>query len=135
MQQYFGADGYLEISKRAYEARVQLEAGIRAIEGLAVRGNPETTLVAFGADLAVPEKERIDIYAVGDHLWANGGSNGGSDGGWYCDRQTPPDSLHCTVNAVHHGVIPQFVESLHEALVAVRGSNVLGDRTRAYGTI
>ena len=131
MQQYFGADGYLEITKRAYDARVQLEAGIRATEGLGVRGNPETTLIAFGADLALPESDRIDIYAVGDHLWANGGASGG----WYCDRQTPPDSLHCTVNAVHHGVIPEFLHALTESVVAVRANQASGDRTRAYGTL
>lgn len=127
MQQYFGADGYLEITKRAYEARVELEAGIRAIDGLAVRGNPQATLVAFGADLAIPEADRIDIYAVGDDLWAAGG--------WYCDRQSPPDSLHCTVNAVHSGIIPEFLGALKESLAAVRATQTVGDRTRAYGTL
>jgi sphinganine-1-phosphate aldolase len=137
MQQYFGADGYLEITKRAYEARVQLEAGIEAIEGLAVRGKPETTLIAFGADLALPENERIDIYAVGDYLWASGdvGSGLGTGGGWYCDRQTPPDSLHCTVNAAHHGVIPEFLIALNTAIAAVRANATVGDRTKAYGTL
>jgi sphinganine-1-phosphate aldolase len=127
MQQYFGADGYLEITKRAYEARVKLEAGIRVIDGLAVRGNPQATLVAFGADLTIPEADRVDIYAVGDHLWANDG--------WYCDRQTPPDSLHCTVNAVHHDVINEFLDALTTSLAAVRASKAAGDRTRAYGTL
>ncbi len=141
MQQYFGADGYLEITKRAYDARVELEAGIRSIEGLAVRGKPETTLIAFGADIGLPENERIDVYAVGDHLWANGGlsdgsSSGSSSGGWYCDRQTPPDSLHCTVNAAHHGIIPEFLSALNSSVGAVRANtSAAGDRTRAYGTV
>ncbi len=95
VMQHLGEDGYTRLTREAFAARQRIQAGIAAIDGLAVRGTPETTLVAFGADLVVPVDERIDIYAVGDRIW--------SDDGWFCDRQTPPDSLHCTVNAVHAG--------------------------------
>lgn len=126
MQQYFGVDGYTELARKAYNARVALQNAIKAIDGLSVRGEPDATLLAFGSDLALPENERIDIYAVGDHLWDRLG--------WYCDRQTPPDSLHCTVNAVHATVIDEFVTALRASVDHVRSSSASGDRTRAYAT-
>ena len=124
---YFGEEGYLRITKEAFETRCTIEAGINAIDGLAVRAKPETTLVAFGADLTAPVEDRVDIYAVGDHLWANGG--------WYADRQTPPDSLHCTVNASHTDSVDEFLNAVQHAVTAVRKSDASGDRTRAYGTV
>ncbi|MBA3288712.1 MAG: hypothetical protein H0U21_11940 [Acidimicrobiia bacterium] len=53
-------------------------------------------LVAFGA----ADDTRLDIFAVADALWRQG---------WYLDRQSPPPSLHCTVNAVHDGRIDDFL--------------------------
>ncbi len=127
VMQYFGEEGYLRLSREAFETRAKIEAAINGIDGLAVRGKPETTLVAFGADLTLPEEERVDIYAVGDHLWANGG--------WYADRQTPPDSLHCTVNASHPAAADDFVAAVAKGVAQVRGNGQAGDRTRAYGTV
>jgi sphinganine-1-phosphate aldolase len=126
MQRHLGAAGYTALARTAYDARVRIEAAIREVPGLAVRGAPDTTLVAFGADLSLPAEERVDIYAVGDRLWA--------DGGWYCDRQGPPDSLHCTVNAVHGAVVDDFLAALTDAVAYVRSEGTAGDRTRAYAT-
>jgi sphinganine-1-phosphate aldolase len=129
VMQHLGQDGYLRVTAAAFDACRRIEAGLAGIDGLAIRGTPETTLVAFGADLALPLGDQIDMYAVGDRLWSNGG--------WFCDRQTPPDSLHCTVNAVHSTVVDEFVGAVAEAVDFVRGSTdrVAGDRTKAYSTI
>jgi sphinganine-1-phosphate aldolase len=127
MQQYFGEDGYKHHTKRAYEARQALQEKISAVEGLAVRGQPETTLIAFGADMGLAEKDRVDVFAIGDHLW--------SSGGWYCDRQMPPDSLHCTVNSAHVDVIDNFAEAVKQAMESVKRSGSSGDRTKAYSTL
>ena len=124
---HFGEEGYLRLSKQAFDTRMKIETGINAIPGLAVRGKPETTLVAFGADLTQPTDRQVDIFAVGDYLWANGG--------WYADRQTPPDSLHCTVNASHTTVADEFVAAVAAGVQHAAESRQSGDRTRAYGTI
>ena len=128
VMQHLGEDGYLRLTKTALDARVRIERGLASIAGLAIRGVPETTLVAFGADLSLPTHDQVDIYAVGDRLW--------SDKGWYCDRQTPPDSLHCTVNAVHASVVDEFVSDVASAVAAQQADRAqTGDRTRAYGTV
>jgi sphinganine-1-phosphate aldolase len=130
VMQHLGEDGYLRLTRDAYGARQRIQMGVEGIEGLAVRGAPETTLVAFGADLALPADDQIDIYAVGDRIW--------SDGGWFCDRQTPPDSLHCTVNAVHAGsaIVDEFVGAIASAVESQRsGNRVAGDRSKAYSTV
>jgi sphinganine-1-phosphate aldolase len=126
MQQYFGEDGYVAVTKRAYEAREALQRKISSIDGVAVRGEPEATLVAFGADLTRPADEQVDIYAVGDYLWQQG---------WYCDRQTPPDSLHCTVNSVHADVVEEFAAVVAEGVAKVTTHGDSGDRSKAYGTL
>ena len=122
--QHLGEEGYLRLTERAFRARERIQAGLGTIDAIAVRGEPEATLLAFGAPDGADDP--IDIYAVADRLWA--------DGGWYCDRQTPPDSLHCTVNAVHLDVADEFIAAVGEAVEYVRSSAVAGDRTKAYGT-
>ena len=128
VMQHVGENGYLRLTKAAFNARIQIEAGLRAIPGISVRGEPEATLLAFGADPAIAPEDRVDIYAVGDRLWAGGG--------WYCDRQTPPDSLHCTVSAAHADAADDFVAAVTSAVAAqTADASLAGDRTRAYGTL
>ena len=65
------------------------------------------------------------IFAVADELARHG---------WYVDRQAPPDSLHCTVNAIHHDKISQFTHDLQLAINEVLATNKTGDKG-SYGTI
>ncbi|MFM7829341.1 MAG: hypothetical protein ACKO92_05855, partial [Actinomycetota bacterium] len=54
--------------------------------------------------------------------------------GWYVDRQSPPDSLHCTVNAIHHDKIQLFSEALTSATQTALHKNTAGQQG-AYGTL
>ena len=119
--QAIGDDGYLRLTARARAACLELAAGVAAIPGLVVRAAPDTTLLAFGS----ADPEALDVFAVADRLWAEG---------WYVDRQGPPDSLHCTVNAVHDGVVPEFLVALRAAVDEVAATARTGARG-AYGTI
>jgi sphinganine-1-phosphate aldolase len=125
MLHHLGEAGYMALAEKAFSARQRLQAGIEATPGLAVRGKPEATLLAFGADVAPDGSPLFDIYAVADVLW--------NSHGWFLDRQTPPDSLHCTVNAVHEGTVDAFIADLRSTLGQVAG--IAGDRTKAYGTV
>lgn len=119
VMQHLGDDGYLELTHQARVATLALADGIRQRPELFLQAEPATTLVAFG----VADGVDLDVYALADHLWSMG---------WYLDRQGPPPSLHCTVNAVHDGRIPEFLADLDRALA------VVADRSGAqgaYGTI
>jgi sphinganine-1-phosphate aldolase len=121
---HLGADGYLQLAEDAHQAATALKAAIVETPGLAIRGNPDATVFAFGGDL---EDGRVDTFALGDAL--------ADRGGWFFDRQTPPDSLHATVQAGHRPVL----EQLRADLVTATGELILAgvraeDRSTTYGT-
>jgi hypothetical protein len=102
--QFLGEDGYLRITETVMRTATRLQAGIRAIPGLQVLGEPEMSVMALASD-------RLNIYEVGDELAARG---------WYLDRQQHPPSLHLTVNHAHAGVVDEFLADLAAAAAAVR---------------
>ena len=115
---YLGDEGYLRLTESARATTRQLADAIEKIDGLHLRAYPDSTLLSFGA-------QNFDVFAVADEL---------AKTGWYVDRQAPPDSLHCTVNAVHHQVIGEFIVNLSHAVTKVRDAGSTGT-VGAYGTI
>jgi sphinganine-1-phosphate aldolase len=118
---HLGEDGYLRLTEAASDAARELLHGLRSMPELAVRGEPEATLVAFGA----ADPEALDVFAVADVL---------ARSGWFLDRQTPPDSLHGTVHAGHAGVIPDVLADLGAAVAEV-GAGRAEERATTYGTV
>jgi sphinganine-1-phosphate aldolase len=116
---HIGTDGYLELTRTAHDAARTLRAGIESIDGLAVRGDPPATVMAFGARDPAP----LDIFAVGEKLAAEG---------WYLDRQTRPDSLHATVHAGSAATVPLLIDDLRHAVTTV-GKERAADRSTTYG--
>jgi glutamate/tyrosine decarboxylase-like PLP-dependent enzyme len=110
---YLGREGYLELTRVAHDAALELRRGIEAIDALELRGDPPATVFAFGAG----DPEALDIFAVGERLAADG---------WYLDRQNRPDSLHATVHAGSAAAVPALVQDLRRAVAAVEST---GDRT------
>jgi glutamate/tyrosine decarboxylase-like PLP-dependent enzyme len=115
---YLGDDGYRQLTQSARSTTRQLADAIQTIDGLQLRANPDSTLLSFGA-------QGFDVFAVADELALHG---------WYVDRQAPPDSLHCTVNAVHHQVVEEFIVDLRHAVAKVQDAGSTGS-VGAYGTI
>ena len=115
---HIGIEGYLELTRTAHDAALALRAGIVSIDGLAARGDPPATVIAFGA----PDPDALDIFAVGERLAAEG---------WYLDRQNRPDSLHATVHAGSAATVPFLIEDLRRAVG--RGDDETDDRSTTYG--
>lgn len=115
---HLGEEGYLRLTRIARAATEELVAGLRAIRGVRVLAEPDTTLVAFTF-------EDVDAFAVGEALVRRR---------WWVDQQKPPPSLHCMVNAVHAPVIGEFLADLRAALDEVRASAAHGPQ-RAYGVL
>ena len=118
---YLGDEGYLRLTAAARTATEQLAAAVVAHPDLRLLAAPDTMLLSFVA----AEPAALDVFAVADALWRRG---------WYIDRQGPPSSLHCTVNAVHEGRIDAFVADLHESIAEVKAVHAAGEQG-AYGTI
>jgi glutamate/tyrosine decarboxylase-like PLP-dependent enzyme len=118
---FLGDDGYLRLTRQAREATLQLATVIRNTPELVLRAEPESTLLCFGAQ----DPSTLNVFAVADEL---------SKRGWYVDRQTPPDSLHCTVNAIHHDKIDWFARDMHESVSIALDQKTSGS-VGTYGTV
>jgi glutamate/tyrosine decarboxylase-like PLP-dependent enzyme len=118
---HLGDAGYLRLTAAARSACEELVTALQGMPELALRALPDATLVAFGA----ADDSDLDMFAVADALWTRG---------WYVDRQGPPPSLHCTVNAAHAGRIPSFVADLRASIDQVVAARTSGQQG-AYGTV
>jgi glutamate/tyrosine decarboxylase-like PLP-dependent enzyme len=116
---HIGWEGYLALTRTAHDAALELRAGIESIDGLELRGNPPTTVLAFGAR----DPATLDVFAVGERLAAEG---------WYLDRQSRPDSLHATVHAGSAATVPSLVRDLRHAVKAT-GAARTENRSTTYG--
>jgi glutamate/tyrosine decarboxylase-like PLP-dependent enzyme len=118
---YLGDEGYMRVTAAARRATEQLAAAIQERPQLQLWAQPASTLVSFGA----ADTAALNVFAVADALWRRG---------WYLDRQGPPPSLHCTVNAVHDGKIDDFLADLDASVDEVAAAAAAGDQG-AYGTV
>ena len=122
---HLGEDGYLRLAADAHQAATTLLDAIRSTPGLAVRGAPDATVIAFGGN---HQADGIDTFALGDDL--------AERGGWFFDRQTPPDSLHATVHAGHAVVVHDLCTDLDAAVRDLRRTGTkTDDRRTTYGTV
>jgi glutamate/tyrosine decarboxylase-like PLP-dependent enzyme len=122
--QHLGEDGYQRLAADAWRAATTLRRTIDATPGVAVRGAPDATVLAFGDD----GSGAVDTFALGDALAARGG--------WFFDRQTPPDSLHATVHAGHAVVIDELCADLVAAADELTRTGARAeDRDTPYGTV
>ena len=112
--QYLGEDGYVRLAREAMDAAERLVAGVSAMGGATVLGEPDMTVVAIGS-------REHDIFAAGDVL---------NQRGWHFDRQEGPNALHLMASPRHKLVVDEFLADLRFAL-----ANNAGESTRAatYG--
>jgi glutamate/tyrosine decarboxylase-like PLP-dependent enzyme len=131
--QFLGEDGYLRLTEDTYRAARALRFAIEGLPGLSVRGDPDATVLAFGGDLDdagddLDDAVSIDTFALGDAL--------ADRGGWFFDRQSPPDSLHGTVHAGHAAVMDELIADLTAVAGELAASGVRAtDRATTYGTV
>lgn len=97
---YEGRSGYRDIFSSVMTATEKLQAGIRAIPGLFIVGDPPASVFAVAS-------EQVDMMAVADRLETRD---------WRIDRQRNPDSIHLIVNPTHVPVIDEFLDDLEWAV-------------------
>jgi glutamate/tyrosine decarboxylase-like PLP-dependent enzyme len=104
---------------------LQIARHIDAIPELQLRAEPDTTLLCIGAK----DPALLSIFAVARELRSNG---------WYVDEQTPPDSMHLTVNVVHENRVDEFIADLVAAVKKVLNAlpnNGAGSAPLPYGSV
>ena len=91
---HLGTDGYLRMAARVLDATTRMKAGIEAIDGLAITGEPDMSVFEFGSDVH-------DMDAVCDQM---------DDRGWNLDRQQ--GGLHLMLAPGHDRVVDEFCADL-----------------------
>eukprot|EP00897_Mesotaenium_endlicherianum_P009900 jgi/Mesen1/8939/ME000552S08445 len=99
-----GEAGYLDATRQIMEASKKVLAGVNAIGGLYVLGDPEMTVIAMGSD-------EVNIYQVNDVMAAKS---------WSLNALQHPSSIHICITLQHVGVVDQFLEDLAAAVEEVR---------------
>ena len=123
VMQRLGIEGYERLTRTTIDTARKLVAGVRAIDGLDVVGEPEAQLLAITADHEWTD--RLDIFAVGDALASRG---------WYLDRQHRPDSLHATVSAGNAPIADDFLTDIAASVAETLGQRSV-DRSTQYSTL
>ena len=100
---HLGLDGYLRLAGQVRAAATALRAGVEAIEGLHVTGDPIPGVM----EIAVEEGAGIDIGAVADVM---------EDHGWHLDRQQ--GGLHAIISPSHVEVADEFLADLADAVAS-----------------
>ena len=116
---HLGDDGYERLTSAARRTALRIADHIRAHPALELRADPDTTLLCFGT----ADELRHDVFAVADMLNARG---------WYVDKQSPPKSIHLTVNAVHENVVDGFLSDLDDVIGSLDGAEGTGG---SYATV
>ena len=116
---HLGDDGYQRLTAAARSTALRMADFIDAHPALELRARPDSTLLCFGTT----DELRHDVFAVADALNALG---------WYVDKQSPPKSIHLTVNAVHEKVVDEFLDDLSGVLDTVGTAQ---GSAGSYGTV
>ncbi len=97
---YLGEQGYVDIMRGLMATAAEVRAGIEAIDGLEVVGDPIGPVMAVKSDT-------IDLYAVGDVM---------DDKGWNLNRNTDPRGLHLMLSPAHTPVAGELLADLRDAV-------------------
>jgi glutamate/tyrosine decarboxylase-like PLP-dependent enzyme len=116
---FLGEDGYLRLADAVRTATTRFHAGVAAIPGLHITGEP----VAGVFEIAADADGGPDIGAVGDAM---------DDRGWHLDRQQ--GGLHAIVSPSHVAVADAFLVDLAAAVDHARHTDSRGAAAR-YGGI
>lgn len=95
-----GRAGYQQIATTVMETTRRLRAGIEAIDGLRIVGQPDMSVFAF----------------TSDHKQIGGIVERMAERGWRLNRQANPPAIHMIITPRHAGVVEPFCRDLAEAV-------------------
>lgn len=122
VMRHLGRDGYTAIVRDLLATTDRLHAGIDAIDGCEVLGDPVGSILGWASTDA-----GLDLYAVADAMEARG---------WFLNRLTGtgggPAGLHVMVSPKHGEVVDQLIDDLVATTANVRGAGATSDNAGRY---
>lgn len=107
---YLGVDGYLRVVRETLQHVRAFQAGINAIDGLRVMGNPVMTVFGYASDT-------LDIFAVADGM---------QDRGWQVARDTwPVPAIRFMQSLGHAPYFAPYLEDLRAVAARVRNGELV----------
>ena len=105
VMRYLGLEGYTRIARTTMEGRDRLIAGIESLDGFHVVGEPELSVMGYGAT-------GIDIDAVAQEL---------GERGWFVSGMASPPGIHMgMLSPAHAAVVDEYLVDLRAAVAALR---------------
>ena len=108
---HVGDDGYVRLATETRDAVREIRAGVEAIDGLRILGDPDSTLLAMTASGG------FDLFTVADEM---------RERGWYTQpqfaHQSSPMNLHLTITAANRGNEKEFLADLTASVDAARAA-------------
>jgi len=104
--QFLGVQGYERVARELMDFIDRYKAGVQAIEGLRVLGQPHLSIVAFGA-------QDFDIFAVAERLAAKG---------WLPGLVQRPKAIHRMMSLLHEPALDDYLADLRACVAAVRAA-------------
>lgn len=108
--QFVGDEGYLRYARGLLEAKNAIVAGVKAIPGLRVMGDPEMSLVAFTSD-------ELSVFAIADEMKARG---------FHVQAQLKhgpsKENIHVSINPSNVQHTAAMLEALRASVEAVRAA-------------
>ena len=102
---YLGLEGYTRIARTTMQGRDRLIAGIEALDGFHVVGEPELSVMGYGAT-------GIDIDAVAQEL---------GERGWFVSGMASPPGIHMgMLSPAHAAIVDEYLADLRAAVTTVR---------------
>ncbi|MEV5690003.1 pyridoxal phosphate-dependent decarboxylase family protein [Micromonospora globbae] len=109
---HLGDDGYLRLAEATRDAVAGLADAVRAVDGLRLMAEPESTVVCFTST-----DPGLDLFVLVDELTARG---------WHTQPQLAyaglPPSVHLTVTAAVAPRVAEFGPDLADAVAATRAA-------------
>ncbi|HEX5501951.1 MAG TPA: pyridoxal-dependent decarboxylase [Thermomicrobiales bacterium] len=114
---YLGVDGYRRLVGRTLTFTRRLVAGIAAIPGLTLYGEPDMSVLAYGSPT-------LDITAIGERLERRG---------WFLHWTWEPPAVHLMLSPGHEAIVGDYLADLAAATAEVAGRRLAGaERERVY---
>lgn len=107
VMQHLGAEGYRRIAAELLAGVDRYQAGVRAIDGLHIVGQPDLGIVAWGSDV-------VDPYAVAKRLAAKG---------WLPSLLKRPRAVHRMMSMLHVDTLDAYLADLRQAVADTRAGS------------